>query len=295
MSNYGLLNRKNIIEILDGDVEVIKKDEYKGSMPYLSGPTLVQMCNDFGMDTSYGSQSRWVYLQDLMTHMETHNRSDELLQYIFSLERFTGLASLESPEEIESAYREIVEAVINKINGILCLGHHELQMLNGHFYVTESDKKPVVENVVFKAIDLPYVHGLADRCEDDFQAGNYDSVVTKSRTVVEEVLVYILEKNEIEVTTKGDLLKLYGQIKQLFNMSQNKNFDGRINSMLSGIEKIIQSLAEMRNMNSDAHGVGSKRINIRECEARLIMNSAMTYCEYILAIHKEHQNRINRF
>ena len=36
MSNYGLLNRKNIIEILDGDVEVIKKDEYKGSMPYLS-------------------------------------------------------------------------------------------------------------------------------------------------------------------------------------------------------------------------------------------------------------------
>lgn len=292
MSDYALLNRKNIIEILDGDIEVIQTDEYRGAMPYLSGPVLAQMSTDFGLSTQYGSQSRWVYLQDLMTFMEEQNRFDELLQYMFSMERFTGLIDLGSSEKIENAYQNIVKATIDRINGILLLGRHELQLLNGHFYVTESGKKPVVEQINIKSIDVPYVHGLSGRCEDDFQAGNYDSVVTKSRTVVEEVIVYILEQNNITVETKGDLLKLYAQTKQLFNMSQNKNFDGRINSMLSGLEKIIQAIAEMRNMNSDAHGVGSKRINIRECEARLIMNSAMTYCEYIIAIQKEHERKI---
>jgi hypothetical protein len=38
----------------------------------------------------------------------------------------------------------------------------------------------------------------------------------------------------------------------------------------------------MRNINSDAHGVGNKRIRIKEKEARLVMNAAMSYCEYML-------------
>ncbi|WP_410075287.1 abortive infection family protein [Anaerostipes sp.] len=55
--------------------------------------------------------------------------------------------------------------------------------------------------------------------------------------------------------------------------------------MLSGLEKIVQSIAEMRNANSDAHGVGSRRIIIRGCEARLVMNSAITFCEYMISVH----------
>ena len=55
--------------------------------------------------------------------------------------------------------------------------------------------------------------------------------------------------------------------------------------MLSGLEKIVPSIAEMRNANSDAHGVGSRRIIIRECEARLVMNSAITFCEYMISVH----------
>lgn len=53
--------------------------------------------------------------------------------------------------------------------------------------------------------------------------------------------------------------------------------------------KEIIAIAEMRNMNSDADGVGSKRISIRDCEARLIMNSVMTFCEYILTIEEYHK------
>ena len=67
-------------------------------------------------------------------------------------------------------------------------------------------------------------------------------------------------------------------------MQQTPKYDKRINSMLGGLEKIVTAVCEMRNNDSDAHGVGSKRINIRDYEARLTMNSSITFCEYYLDI-----------
>lgn len=47
-------------------------------------------------------------------------------------------------------------------------------------------------------------------------------------------------------------------------MHADKDIDRRINTLLSGLEKIVTSIAEMRNANSDAHGVGNRRLNIAE-------------------------------
>ena len=74
-------------------------------------------------------------------------------------------------------------------------------------------------------------------------------------------------------------------MKALLGMNQSSDFDKRVNGMLSGLEKIIQAIAEMRNTNSDAHGVGSKRIEIRKHEAQLVVNSAITLCEYVLSVY----------
>ncbi|MFR2169297.1 MAG: abortive infection family protein [Anaerostipes hadrus] len=107
--------------------------------------------------------------------------------------------------------------------------------------------------------------------------------------MIEEVLIFILESNKVPVESKGDLNRIYNQVKGLYNMRQDKGYDGRVNSLLGGLEKIVQSVAEMRNINSDSHGVGRNRIAIKESEARLVMNSAVTFSEYILDIYKNHK------
>lgn len=290
-NNYGLLRRKDIIAILDGDVLLEEKENYRVQMPYLSGPKLVEICNNFGLSRAYGSESRWVYLDDLLEYAIEKNRCDELLRYLFNRDKFIDLLKLSNPKEIEDAYEYILQAVIDKINTILYLGKHELQCIQGHYYVVEIGKAPIIEARNIKLINLVYVQGLRERCTEDFISGNYDSVITKSRTVIEEVLIYILEQNQTEVETKGDINKIYNQVKGIYNMRQDKGYDGRVNSLLSGLEKIVQSIAEMRNVNSDAHGAGSKRIAIKECEARLVMNSAITFCEYILEIYKSNKKR----
>ena len=82
----------------------------------------------------------------------------------------------------------------------------------------------------------------------------------------------------------------YNAVKDLYGMRQQGNYDQRINSLLNGLERIVQSIAELRNTQSDAHGAGRGRIAIKEREARLIMNSSMVLCEYLISVHQEHMH-----
>ena len=58
--------------------------------------------------------------------------------------------------------------------------------------------------------------------------------------------------------------------------NQKPNFDNN--------PKLIEAIAEMRNKDSDAHGVGANRISIDEHHARLFVNSAMTMADFILSV-----------
>lgn len=72
-------------------------------------------------------------------------------------------------------------------------------------------------------------------------------------------------------------------------MNQKNSYDKRVNALLGGLEKIVDSIAGLRNINSDAHGAGQNRIEIKKREAVLMINSTITYCEYILAVHLSHK------
>lgn len=280
---FELLIRKDIIQILDGDEMLGDPSDETFRMPYLKGMDLCQLSDTFGLHQEYGA-SRWIYLDNLLHYMIEQGRCDELLCYMFDLERFNQLEGMGNLDRVIEKHQQICRAAIKRINKKLVLGCHELQYIDGHFHIIETGKQVQVESPKIKLIDVPYIQGLSTRCKADFDARNYDSVITKSRTIIEEVLIYILENHNQPVCAKGDIGKLYSQVKKLYHMQQDSSYDGRINSLLYGLERIVESIAAMRNSNSDAHGAGSKRILVKEREARLAMNSAITFCEYLLSI-----------
>jgi len=94
----------------------------------------------------------------------------------------------------------------------------------------------------------------------------------------------VIEKKGEVPSTKGDIGRLYGQVKSLYHMHQQKDMDNRINALLSGLEKILSAISDMRNRGSDAHGAGSNRIKIDEHHARLFVNSAMTMADFVLSV-----------
>ena len=105
-------------------------------------------------------------------------------------------------------------------------------------------------------------------------------------------IIYAIESKGEIPSDSGDIGRLYGQVKSLYNMHQDRDIDKRINMLLSGLEKILTAIAQMRNESGDAHGVGGRRIDISEYHARLFVNSAMTMADFILSVEKSAINSI---
>lgn len=292
-SPFELFRSKPILAILDGDTSFGEINNIKISMPYLSGPTIVGISQMFGLDVSYGwnsgAQSRWAYLDDLIEHCIKTNKMNELLAYLFSKQQFEEKLRGNSPEQIEELYEHIISVVHDQINGALYFAGNKLVVANKKYHVIPIDSVIEIEAPTVKSIDREYIKGLSERAMHDVVDGNYDSAITKSRTLLEEVFCYVIEKKGEEPSDSGDIGKLYNQVKQLYNMHQDKDVDKRINMLLSGFEKIVTSIAQMRNEGSDSHGVGARRINIAEHHARLYVNSAMTMADFILSVSNGHK------
>lgn len=60
--------------------------------------------------------------------------------------------------------------------------------------------------------------------------------------------------------------------------------------LLSGLEKTVSAVSEMRNKNGDAHGLGSGRLTIADYHARLAVNAATNMADFILSV-ADHANR----
>lgn len=291
---FEVLRVRSILDILDGDVDFgeIETTDSNGnikiSMPYLSGPMLCDISNRFGMAVTYGrsggAQSRWMYLDDLLAHCIENHRESNLLGFLFSKGQFVEKLKGHTPEVIESAYTKIVDTAISQINGVLYFGGNELVTVGKQFIIKKIGALVKVAAPAIKTIDRDYIIKLSERAMQDVTDGNYDSAITKSRTLLEEVFCYVIEKKGETPSESGDISKLYNQVKQLYHMHQDKEMDKRINGLLSGLEKILSAIAEMRNKDSDSHGVGAKRINIAEHHARLFVNSAMTMADFVLAV-----------
>ena len=291
-NNYNLLRSKDIIAILDGDFQIEEVDGIRIAMPYLSGPMLCELSQKFGYyqeyywgNSSKPNLSRWQYMDNILEYVIKENKTSQLLSYMMEKERFSdSLRNLNNVNDIEKMYKYIIKKVIDQINSILYFDGHELVIINNQYIIKNIDEKINIDVPNINIVDRDYIKDLSERAMKDIDEGNLDSAITKSRTILEETFCYAIEIKGEEPSDSGDIGKLYKQVKDLYNMHANKDMDKRVNKLLSGLENIVQSIAEMRNNGSDSHGLGNKRVNISDYHARLAVNSSTTMAEFILSV-----------
>lgn len=283
--DFSLLINKEIISILIGDVKVF--GDY--SMPYMSGSDLCNLSTTFGLTKTYKwggvNASRWVYMQDLLNFLNKQDRIGELLSYLMEMSRFTELTKFRDINTVNDTHKAIIDGAIKNINTILLIARKELRIVHNNFVIATIGKEVEFDTPKVKIVTSQYIQELPSRIKDDIENKDYDSVITKSRTLLEEVLIYIIEKTTFErYKSKGDLIKIYQDATELLNMRQKKEWDQRVNELLGGLHKIVSAISSMRNINSDAHGAGISRINIKKREALLASNSAVILAEYWLSV-----------
>ena len=290
MNVFEFLTDKDIIAILDGDIKFGTINGIDISMPYLSGQKLCVISTNFGLQENYQGKetirkSRWEYLSNLIMHCISQNKISDLLNYLFKKANFQNKLFGLTPREIEVTYDTIIKTVMDKINGILYFKEVELLMLsNNQFVMQKKNSKIEIAAPQIKQIDCEYIKTLSKQALSDIENNNFDSAITKCRTLLEEVFCYVIEQKNENPNETGDITKLYSQVKNLYSMHQDKTIDNRVNDLLSGLNKIIDSISQMRNKSSDSHGVGKKRISIADYHARLYVNASIITAEFILSV-----------
>ena len=296
MSNeFEILRTKEILAILDGDKDFGTYEGARVAMPYLSGSTLCEISTLFGYEQQYtwngSNPSRWEILDDIIVTCIENNTMQKLFTYLFNKSKFQRQLNNVPTSKINECYDYICNVIIAEINKILFFGDKELIKLNGQYHIRNIGNELQIDTPAIKIIDRDYIRNLYERTNKDIEEGAFDSAVTKCRTLLEEVFCYAVEQAGEKPSDSGDIQKLYNQVKDSYNMHNNKDMDKRINTLLSGLNKIISAIAEMRNENSDSHGVGSRRIAIEEHHARLILNSASTLADFFLAVVERKQTQ----
>lgn len=306
--SFTILNIREILDFLIGDY-IIPDEEFKIgsdstvdifsssicaitptiSLPYLSGNQIKELYPRFNLEyPEYkdGTPSRWCMMKNFITRLDKIGRVNELLAFLFSKHRFQQeLNKFKTIEDFEQHYKKILDMGIEYINKQLYISQKKIQIINGNFVITNrNDNSLSIEVNQISKINSDYVKLLPERIKLDLANRDFDSVINKCRTLIEEVLCFIIEqKHEVPVDS-GNIEQLHAQCKKLLKMNCDSSQDQRIKQLLSGLKSIIVPISSLRNIGSDAHGVGSKRINIGEREAILISNATQTYCEYYLSV-----------
>jgi len=299
VDSFYLLKTKPIYEILDGDREYGEfrsrtGQEIKLRMPRLSGPDLCGICQSFGIPIEYhwgggANLSRWQYVELLFDECIKKSRCSDLLSYLFAKSQFKEDLEGMTADEAESAYKRITKEIIDQINGLLSFGGHELCVVGNQYAIKNIGDQVKLSASSIKVPDRKYINDIAQRAFIDIEEGHFDSAITKTRTLLEEVFCYMIEQKNMIPSESGNINELFNQAKGLYKIHTDPNTDKRINDLINGINKIVTSVSSMRNKDSDAHGVGAKRIEIKDYHARLYVNAAVMLSEFFLSLSKDNE------
>lgn len=119
---------------------------------------------------------------------------------------------------------------------------------------------------------------------------DFDGAITNARTLIEAVQIELIGQSENELKDyEGDLNKLFQQTKKTFNLDPSrKDITDSLKQTLAGLNSLIIGLAAISNRMGDRH----KRLyRPSKHHAKLVVNSAMTFCEFLVDSHEYQTKR----
>ena len=256
------------------------------------------MGNCTGLETPYG------YCKRVLKMAADKGKVLALLPYFFSFERFIAsapFADLQSPQYLTQSkrvYQEVCERVLKAINAILYLYDRSLQAQasDGGFQSFQW----IVVSQRYGVDPIVYPSGPIDRSirrgQQALIHGDYDTVLTQARTLLESVLKQILSKTcppkEFERMASEPLPKLYRAFVRCHkalhaapDLSERfyRLSDSLTNSICQMLAFTVRGVGSLRNHAGDAHGKTdelAKTFQLESYHAQFVLNVALTLTHF---------------
>lgn len=290
--DYVLVNQRPIIDLLiEGEV-----------FQYLSGSDIQGLGKKFGITDVGGS--RWFMLETIFNQLHAKGKTERFLKYFFfemnnnsavkevirdnefNQPKYDEIAEIteESQENNRAVAKFLRQELLERVNIELAISDKKLIAVNNGIKIVDYDSEPEIIASTTEIIDNEYINDLLEKSMKSLIEEDFDSVVTKSRTLMESVFIQILHENNVSFKENGNISQYRTSVNKALNMRPDNNWNKDVSNMITGLNRIIDSISNMRNNNSDAHG-SSNRVRINSSEAELILNTAVNVSKYYLEIN----------
>lgn len=131
-------------------------------------------------------------------------------------------------------------------------------------------------------LDREVVHGRWTAALDR-RSNDPEGAITLARTLLEDVMKWLLSDLQIAYDEKADLPVLYRTLAKSLNLSPDSHSEEVFKQILGGCQSIVTSLGALRNRLSDAHSSGPLRAKPQARHAELAVNLAGTMATFLVA------------
>lgn len=176
------------------------------------------------------------------------------------------LAALKESELIEVA-RELAKD----------FSHPELDALLVSFSPADASISATLDRFDRDVVHRRWTSALERRSTDP------EGAITLARTLLEDVIKWLLTKENVAFDSGSDLPQLYRLIAKELRLAPDAHTEQVFKEILGSCQSIVGSLGALRNKLSDAHSIGPLRIKPKSRHAELAVNLAGTMTTFLIA------------
>lgn len=147
---------------------------------------------------------------------------------------------------------------------------------------------PLTTTILF---DEAFIHDQWKKAVE-LQQSDPESAITAARTLIESVLKYILDEQNIEYKENIELPDLYKVVSKSLNLAPEQHQDQIFKQILGGASSIIAGLGTVRNKLGDAHGKSKTSARPKPRHSELAVNLAGSMSIFLFKTFKETKNII---
>lgn len=303
-----LFHSKSFLSLLIGNTE--------NALPYLTFQDIEDVITLTGDPSLHNAvafisnSSRVEYLENVFDLVTPLSEGDKIISIILSKRNICTHSPSYNPEElldlnnyqriklIDQITSEAISGFINQLNNIVILDNLQVRYdFSTHQLIFSklNDIDVFVKNTI---MNFGFLKELYETGLQSLEMNDYLSVVTKSRTILEKTFITILQQYDVSFKDNGNISSYRGKVNKVLGMNpggDNWDKDDRrlndLRNVITALNKIIDSIANFRDKNSDSHAGKQDPLPIKKAEAELMLNSAVSVSSYYLEINERHKSR----
>ena len=218
---------------------------------------------------------------------ESSTYGSRLFSRLTTVEIYTPI---QKHEQLQKLSHEDMAEVIRAFHVVYSVRDNDVEINHIEFFVDPEAPIPTPSRKVsrLKEVDFVYISEQIAKCDDKIAAADFDGAITNARNLVESLCKYILEDAQEPYDDKAEFPELYRKTAELLYMHPSQHVEQSFKQILSGCFNIVQGLAAVRNVLSDAHGKSkAKHYRTDERHAMFAVGAAKSLADFIYASYMD--------